>query len=227
MSSDHNAAEKQPDEIELLLPWHAAGTLSRRDAARVEHALANDPALAARYALAREELVETIGLNESLGAPSQRAISDLFARIDAEPAPAKVPYRGFNFPRWLANIFAAASPRALAYGAAAAAIVIFVQAAVLAGLIVKDGVSPGGFRTASAPSAATGSFVSVRFRPEATAASISQLLSDNHATIEGGPSAVGMFRLRVASRNLPDSDLDAIVRTLSSSPIVSLAARAD
>ena len=56
-------------EIEELLPWHAAGTLSRRDAQRVEEALARDPELARRYALVRDELGETIHLNETLGAP--------------------------------------------------------------------------------------------------------------------------------------------------------------
>ena len=37
-----NMINKEPEryEIEALLPWHAAGTLSRRDADRVEQALA-------------------------------------------------------------------------------------------------------------------------------------------------------------------------------------------
>ena len=52
------------EDIELLLPWHAAGTLSRRDAARVEQALANDNELASRYELVREELGEAIRVNE-------------------------------------------------------------------------------------------------------------------------------------------------------------------
>ncbi len=78
------APERQ--EIEELLPWHAAGTLSRRDAQRVEEALARDPELARRYALVREEFGETIHLNETLGAPSARALEKLFAKIDAEPA---------------------------------------------------------------------------------------------------------------------------------------------
>ena len=55
----------EPDDIETLLPWHAAGTLSPRDARRVEDALARDPELAKRYALVREELGEAIRLNES------------------------------------------------------------------------------------------------------------------------------------------------------------------
>ena len=78
--------ENERKDIEELLPWHAAGTLSRRDAQRVEAALASDPELARRYALVREELGQTIHLNETLGAPSSRAMETLFAKIDAEPA---------------------------------------------------------------------------------------------------------------------------------------------
>ena len=71
-------------KIEKLLPWHAAGTLSRRDADRVEQALAADPELAHRYQLVRKELTETTRLNETLGTPSARAMEKLFAAIDAE-----------------------------------------------------------------------------------------------------------------------------------------------
>src|SRR5262249_57647830 len=83
-----NAINKEPErhEIEALLPWHAAGTLSRRDADRVEQALAGDRELARRYDLVREELAETIHLNETLGAPSASAMEKLFAAIDAEEA---------------------------------------------------------------------------------------------------------------------------------------------
>ncbi len=76
----------EPSEIEMLLPWHAAGTLNARDARRVEEALARDPDLARQYAVIREEYAETIHLNESLGAPSARAMQKLFAAIDGEPA---------------------------------------------------------------------------------------------------------------------------------------------
>jgi hypothetical protein len=78
--------ERERHEIESMLPWHAAGTLDRRDAERVERVLAEDSELAQRYELVREELAETICLNESLGAPSARATEKLFAAIDAEEA---------------------------------------------------------------------------------------------------------------------------------------------
>jgi hypothetical protein len=76
--------ERERHEIESLLPWYAAGTLGRRDAERVERALAEDGELAQRYELVREEFAETIALNEKLGAPSARAMEKLFAAIDAE-----------------------------------------------------------------------------------------------------------------------------------------------
>ena len=85
-----NTIDKQPErhEIEVLLPWYAAGTLSRHDADRVEQTLGCDPELARRYDLARQELAETIHLNETLGVPSARAMEKLFAAIDAEEADA-------------------------------------------------------------------------------------------------------------------------------------------
>ena len=86
MALSKRMLEQEPSEIEMLLPWHAAGTLNARDARRVEEALARDPALAKQYAVIREEYAETIDLNESLGAPSARAMQKLFAAIDAEPA---------------------------------------------------------------------------------------------------------------------------------------------
>ena len=85
------AINKQPgrQEIEELLPWHAAGTLSCRDADRIEQALAGDRELARRYELIRQELAETILLNEALGAPSARAMEKLCAAIDACKADAR------------------------------------------------------------------------------------------------------------------------------------------
>jgi hypothetical protein len=82
------AINKQParHEIEELLPWYATGTLSGRDAERVEQALAADCELERRYELVRRELAETTRLNEALGAPSARAMEKLFAAINAEEA---------------------------------------------------------------------------------------------------------------------------------------------
>ena len=78
--------ESERYEIEALLPWYAAGTLNRHDADRVEQALAGDRELVRLYELVRQELVETTRANETLGAPSARAMEKLFAAINAEEA---------------------------------------------------------------------------------------------------------------------------------------------
>ena len=85
MAMSKKILEREPGEIEMLLPWHAAGTLNSRDSRRVDEEIARDPGLARQYAVIREEYAETIHLNESLGAPSARAMQKLFAAIDAEP----------------------------------------------------------------------------------------------------------------------------------------------
>ena len=91
------------EEIEALLPWHAAGTLSRREAQMVEQALASDPDLAAQYETVREDLAETIVANESLGAPSARAMQKLMADIEADASTARRVKTSFNLGDWLSD----------------------------------------------------------------------------------------------------------------------------
>jgi len=62
--------------------------LSRRDAERVEQALANDAELARRFELVREEMAETIHLNETLVRLRARGSAPV-AAIDAESTSAK------------------------------------------------------------------------------------------------------------------------------------------
>jgi anti-sigma-K factor RskA len=100
------AINKQPARhgIEELLPWYATGTLSGREAERVEQAVAGDRELAQRYELVRRELAETTRLNEALGAPSARAMEKLFAAIKAEEPRAPRPrLRPISGPRILAS----------------------------------------------------------------------------------------------------------------------------
>ena len=143
------APERQ--EIEELLPWHAAGTLSRRDAQRVEEALARDPELARRYALVRDELGETIHLNETLGAPSARALEKLFAKIDAEPARRQA--ASLNLGSRISEFFASLTPRTLALASGAAVLAILVQAGFIAGVMLNE-TKTSGYQTASAPTPA-------------------------------------------------------------------------
>src|SRR5208282_5047563 len=141
--------EREANEIEDLLPWHAAGTLGHGDRERVEAALAKDPELARRYKLVREELAQSIHLNETLGAPSPRAMAALFAKIDAEPA--RRPATSLNLAARIGEFFAALSPRTLAWSASAAVFAILLQAGLIAGILLNER-SSSGYETAAAPS---------------------------------------------------------------------------
>ena len=219
MNAIKKEANELPEDIELLLPWHAAGTLSRRDAARVEQALANDNELAARYDLVREELGEAIRLNENLGAPSARAMQQLFAKIDAEPA--RAPQASFNLGVWLTEFVTSFQPRTLAYGAAAAALAIVLQAGILTGVFVKE----GGFGSASAPQKESGAYVAVRFNPQASAVDITKFLADNRATIVGGPLPGGLFKLRVSNKAISEDEHSAVVKKLAADPAIGFAVK--
>jgi hypothetical protein len=221
MNTTNNQAMRE--DIEDLLPWHAAGTLNRRDAQRVEDALAADGELARRFELVREELGETIHLNETLGAPSARAMQQLFAKIDAEPA--RSPKASFSLGAWMTSFVAGFSPRTLAYSATAAVLAIVLQAAVITGVFVNERSGSGSFQTASHPGA--GTFVVVRFAPEATAADITKFLEGNQVTVVDGPKIGGMYKVRLAEGKLPKDEVGRVLNRLQADKVVGFIAPAD
>ena len=215
----NTTGKEAQSDIEELLPWHAAGTLSRRDAQRVEDALGRDPELARRYALVRDELGETIVVNETLGAPSSRAMENLFARIDAEPARATA--RSLGFGARLSGFIASLSPRTLAFAGGAAAFAILLQAGIIAGVVLTEQKS-GGFVTASSTTAdaSAGAFALIRFAPQATQDEVTKFLEANKLTIVGGPTGGGLYRVKVAPAALPQAELAAIVKQLQDNKVV-------
>jgi anti-sigma factor RsiW len=217
------APERQ--EIEALLPWHAAGTLSRRDAQRVEEALAQDPELARRYALVRDELGETIHLNETLGAPSARALEKLFAKIDAEPERHQV---SAGLGTRISEFFASLTPRTLALASGAAALAILVQAGFIAGVMLNE-TKTGGYQTASAPTTASdaGTFALIRFASQASADDVTKFLEANKLSIASGPTAGGLYKVRVAVTGIPKAELARIVKKLQEDKVVGFIATTD
>jgi len=203
--------EGERSDIEDLLPWHAAGTLGHGDMQRVETALANDPELARRYELVREELGQTIHLNETLGAPSPRAMAALFAKIDAEPARSRSV--AINFGASIRKFFGALSPRTLAWSATAAALAIVLQTGFIVRFIVKE-KNAGSYETASVSTNAAdnGDYALIRFQPQATAADITNFLEANKLNVSEGPTAGGLYRVRIAATKLPRTELDRLIK---------------
>jgi len=198
-----NTINKERDDLETLLPWHAAGTLNRRDAERVEKALANDRELMRHFNLAREELNETIHLNETLGAPSARAMEKLFAAIDAEPV--RKPKVSFDLAGRLAGFISSFSPRTRAPAGAVGALAIVLQAGVITtGLIKHEAGTEVASKTVSQPDlglasadVSDGTLAAIRFAPKAQADQITAFLTANQASMIDGPVVGGMYTIRL------------------------------
>jgi len=208
---NQEAPERQ--EIEALLPWHAAGTLSRRDAERVERALSSDSELARRFDLVREELNETIHLNESLGHPSSRAAEKLFAAIEAEGARAPA-RRSFDVAGRITAFLSGFAPRTIAYAAVAAALALLVQTAVVTTFIYKDQAG-NDFGLASLATGDTTRVV-VRFAPHATSNDITVFLDAHKAEMIAGPKKGSLYTLRLAVTGLPKTEIAKIIRQMQS-----------
>jgi hypothetical protein len=216
-----NTIDKEREDLEALLPWHAAGTLNRRDAERVEKALASDRELARRFDLAREELNETIHLNETLGAPSARAMEKLFAAIDAEPV--RKPKVSFDLAGRIADFIASFSPRTLAMAGAVGALAIVLQAGVITTGLIKH---EAGTEVASKPmdvqlasAEGDGTLAGIRFAPKAEALQIAAFLTANKASMIDGPIAGGIYTIRLPETGKAKEDH---MKQMAQSPLVDL-----
>jgi len=224
--TDTIATDPKRVELEALLPFYANGRISAADKARVEQALAADAELALRLEIIREDMAETILLNESLGGPSPRVLDALMAGIEAEPRQQPLLARAKGgVLTWLGTWLAAQPPRRLAYVGAAALVLIAIQGAALTGYVLRGG---GGFETASAPGARSSDrYVLLSFAPDAKAGDIAGFFKRYDALVVDGPRANGLFKVRVGSASLTTAQVDAIAaRMKAEGAIVSLVAPA-
>ncbi|MFC3638163.1 hypothetical protein ACFONL_12400 [Camelimonas fluminis] len=230
MTSAPAAAQSPDDDLELLLPFYAAGKLSSGQTRQVEARLAHDAEFRRRLDLVEEERSQTVLLNDGIAAPSPAARERLFAMIDAEtaarpasrvtsesraaPASRAAPVRS-GPGAWLAGLVEAFTPRAMGYAVAGLAALAVVQAGLLAHLASGSRQQPGGYVTASAPAQESGVHALARFAPGVTMADAGVWLQDNGMRIVDGPKPGGLWRLRIAS---DAAGKDAAMRKLQGSP---------
>ncbi len=231
--TDSVASDPKRRELEELLPFYANGRIAEADRARIEAALASDAELAARLEIIRDDMAETVLLNEHLGAPSPRVLDRLMAGIEAQPRQMPLLARAREdlnnglaggFLGWLGGLLAAQSPRRLAYAGAFALALIVLQGAALTGLALRD--AGGGYQTASAPGTrASERYVLLSFAPEARAGEIASFFKRFDASVVDGPRANGFFKVRVGDASLSTAEVDAIAaRMKAETGIVSFVA---
>ena len=217
-----NQEPSDREKVEALLPWHAAGSLSRREAERVERALASDRELARELELVLEELHETIHVNESLGTPSTRAAQKLFTAIEAEGARAPR-RRSLDLAGRLAAFVTGFAPRTLAYAAVAGALAIVVQGAVLTEWAVKDRTG-NVLGLASSQSSSEGRAIMVRFVPDATASEITSFLAAYKAQLIAGPKPGNFYQIRIPGVKSADEISMVVGKMRSDSKVVDFVA---
>lgn len=207
--SDTNMAHR--DEMEALLPFYLNGTLDGADLAAVEAWLANDPAGAKALEEAEAELFGATAVNEALRPPGD-ALGRFSKALEREAGPARAAGSAPVFAGLWQRI--AGLPAGLAWATAAAAIaLVLVQA-------VGDFRNSGGDYQVAGDGNDLGTlpFVLVAFKPDAGMAAITAFLDENDASIAGGPTAGGVFRIALPVKTV--ADYDRVLALIAAAPFV-------
>ncbi len=192
-------SEKDREELSLLLPWYANGTLEEDESRKVEEALANDEALAREFDLVLEDQASVVELVSEEVVPSSMAERFKVAlTVEQESADTGVTRRqSISGESMFSRIASVLFPtRPVAYAAVAAAIVVCVQAAVIFS-VVTDNQQTSQYQTASGEedTAVAKTRMLVKFKPEVSLRQIDGFLKEHKGQIIKGPTADGFYEL--------------------------------
>jgi anti-sigma-K factor RskA len=205
------------DEIEALLPWYVAGRLDARSRARVDRYMEAHPEVRAHLALAREEADAAVAGNRAIAGPGPDALARLRASV-AAAAPRRQSFfaqASERFADWIANL----APPQLGLVAAAAALVLMLQAAAIGVLVMQRAGEPA-YQTASGNEVAGERIeLLVGFSEQATMGQISAVLQEIDAVVADGPKA-GLYRLRLPDRG--EEGRAAAIELLQQSGVVTI-----
>ena len=205
------------DEISLLLPWYANGTLDEGDQSRVDAWLKRDAELRVELATLREDMAEAIDTNEAIAAPPSAALDRLMDQIGAE-APVRRSFvaAGTGFFSWLDELLRSMSPGRLGFAAVAAAVVIALQAGVVGGLLTQGPSSGVNYETASGKPSEAASIVLVQFHDDAPISAVTAYLASVDAEIIAGPKTGGLYEVRVSAGKLDEAERQAAIAKIRS-----------
>ncbi|PLX79476.1 MAG: hypothetical protein C0616_11330 [Desulfuromonas sp.] len=207
------------EKLQELIPLYASGQLSESERHAVERSLEKNPDL-------RQELADDLELKEAyrqieseVRLDPEKLFSRIEARIQPKEKPAKVPARrqpqvnrpGFS----IRDLFF--SPR-LAWG------IVAIQFLIIFALFPAVDQKPAFTTLSSSPEAVAGGVnLHIVFREETTEAAMRSLILAAHGEIVSGPSATGLYVVRVEN----DGALQEVLSTLQNSPVIRFAAKAD
>jgi anti-sigma factor RsiW len=182
------------DEIEMLLPWYVTGRLDAADTARVAAYLERHPEVRSQIPLVREEQSATVAGNEAIRA--RLASAETLIAGAASPTERALAWLSTTFGA-ARDLFTVPTPGAVRWAAAAAAVIICLQAAALGTLLTRDGSTYG---TASRPGVEAGlaPVATIAFTDTTSATRIAQVLEEHRLRIVDGPLPGGFYSVRFA-----------------------------
>jgi anti-sigma-K factor RskA len=206
--------ENRDDGLDLLLPWYVNGTLSAEERRQVE-------AYLERSGRARDEVDLLRALRQQVkdeaveNSPGELGLQRLKREIkQADQAPA-------GGDRMAGRTISIASFwRPLA---AAACLVVVVQAGVMVGLRTGT-IDPGTVGIASGTTGLSAPVLQVTFAPDATEEQIRELLQSAGASIAEGPTALGIYQLRLLDAESTSID-EALTTLRANGDVVTFAER--
>lgn len=197
------------DDIEALLPFYLNGVLEGDDLMAVETWLADDPAAMEALAEAEAELLATQNANEAIKPPADALAR--FSRSLEREVGSTVPSRTSWFARAWNRL--TQLPAGLAWATAVAALAI-----VLAQAIQGTGQRGDHFDIAGADNdTAKMPFALVVFKADARMADINALLGETKATIAGGPTPDGVYRVIIRTETV--AEYDRILGLIAAAPV--------
>lgn len=198
-----NQPPGKPEEINLLLPWYVNGTLSAEDKEKVERYLEQNPQMREEIALIKMEQEAAVEANREVSKAPAGALDSILAKIDESenpPTEEKPIADILEFVReTLSSLF---HPPVVQYAAAAAIIVMIVQAGAIVSLMKSEGPGedisgrttvgdpgtlPKGFLKNLSGVVLKGQRFVIGYAPSATISDIQQQLSRYRGVIVDGP----------------------------------------
>jgi anti-sigma factor RsiW len=200
-----NSSERE--EIEKLLPWYVTGRLGDNDRSNVESFLRTHPNVTAELEVIRAEREATLRVNEALGEPPPNMTQRLMAALPRQAIRHEGGLAG------LRKIFTAPTISSVRWAALIAGVILFVQAAVIVGLLKSGGQT---YREAAGPGQRSGGVLAlVVFVDQATAVSIARVLGDFQAEIVDGPKPGNVYKIRMRATDSSVETRDSLLRRLT------------
>ncbi len=207
--SDESNIREELQELEMLLPFHATGRLTPSEVVRIEQYVSDHPE---RMQIVSEEKDAVVAANEAVVVRRGHGFAAVAARIAATRDESSG--RGSGILRALWRFFELPSARSVRWASAAVAVLVILQGAAIATLVVSRHSNQ--FATASGESSSRepGTLATIRFADGATAPAIAALLAGLDMRIVDGPAGGGLFTIRIGPKDMSDTDRDRVIAVL-------------